>query len=139
HTGLIEIHFADLCALVRGAHTESSFAVAETMGPTRSREILEKLFAHPMLDGGEMLADSEAVLVSLIGGPDLTMAEVNRVMEQVQGHCEHAQVIMGAAIDESFRERLAVTLIAARKDPEQLQALPKPPASAEGLDVQLLN
>ena len=117
HKGLIEIHFADLAALLRDRHAESSFAVAEAMGPTRSREVMDKLLAHPMLDGGQMLGESDAVLVSLIGGPDLTMAEVNRVMEQVNRQCEHAQVIMGAAIDETFSERLAVTLIAARQEP----------------------
>jgi cell division protein FtsZ len=79
---------------------------------------MDKLLAHPMLDGGQMLGESEAVLVSLIGGADLTMAEVNRVMEQLNRQCEHAQVIMGAAIDGSFNERLAVTLIAARKGAE---------------------
>jgi cell division protein FtsZ len=119
HKGLIEIHFADLAALIRDRHVESSFAVAEAMGPTRSREVMDKLLAHPMLDGGHILGESEAVLVSLIGGPDLTMAEVNRVMEQVNRQCEHAQVIMGAAIDEAFNERLTVTLIAARNDPKR--------------------
>ena len=139
HKGLIEIHFADLAALLRDRHAESSFAVAEAMGPTRSREVMDKLLAHPMLDGGQMLGESDAVLVSLIGGPDLTMAEVNRVMEQVNRQCEHAQVIMGAAIDEAFSERLAVTLIAARKNPDARgrgnRALRR---SGEELDQQLL-
>jgi cell division protein FtsZ len=116
HRGLIEIHFSDLCALLRDRHGESSFAAAESMGPARSREVLDKLFGHPMLDGGQMLAESEAVLVSLMGGPDLTMAEVNRVMEQINRHCERAQVIMGAAIDETFAERLAVTVVATRRN-----------------------
>jgi cell division protein FtsZ len=115
HKGLIEIHFSDLAALLRDRHGESCFAVAEAMGPTRSREVMDKLLAHPMLDDGHMLGESDAVLVSLMAGPDLTMAEVNRVMEQVNRHCEHAQVIMGAAMDEAFKERLAVTVIASRK------------------------
>jgi len=59
-------------------------------------------------------------------------------MEQLQRHCEHAQVIMGAAVAESFRERLAVTLIAARKEPERLEEPAKSPAATEGLDTQLL-
>jgi cell division protein FtsZ len=120
--GLIDIHFADLAALLRGRHGESCFAVAEAVGPTRSREVMDKLLAHPMLDAGQMLSESEAVLVSLIGGPDLSMAEVNRVMEQIHRQCEHAQVIMGAAIDETFNERLAVTLIAACKSAEAAHA-----------------
>ncbi len=139
HKGLIEIHFADLAALLRDRHAESSFAVAEAMGPTRSREVMDKLLAHPMLDGGQMLGESEAVLVSLIGGPDLTMAEVNRVMEQVNRQCEHAQVMMGAAIDGAFSERLAVTLIATRRNAEHAPEGTGAATSAEGLDQQLLS
>ena len=114
-TGLIDIHFADLCAVVRGRHAESCFATAEAMGPNRVREAVEKLLAHPMLDDGHTLSDAGAVLVSLVGGPDLTMAEVNRVMEQINQQCEHAEVMLGAAIDDAFKDRLAVTLIATNR------------------------
>jgi cell division protein FtsZ len=113
--GLIEIHYADLCALLRERRGDSSFATAEAAGATRSREVMDKLLAHPMLDGGKTLAESDAVLVSLTGGPDLTMTEVHRVMEHINGKCERAQVVMGATIDEAFRERLAITLIAVRR------------------------
>jgi cell division protein FtsZ len=134
--GLIPIHFTDLCALLRDRHAENFFAVVEAMGPARSREIVDKLLAHPMLDGGQILADSGAVLVSLIGGPDLTMAEVNRVMEQINRHCEHAQVMMGAAIDENFRERIALTLIAARKEFEEPKEESRDSGDGEQLDGQ---
>jgi cell division protein FtsZ len=112
--GLIQIHFNDLCALVRDRHSESSFAFVEASGVGRSREIVEKLLAHPLLDEGRALAESDAVLVSLMGGKDLTMAEVNRVMEQISRHCEHAQIIMGAAVDADMKNKLSVTLIAAK-------------------------
>ena len=121
HKGLLEIHFSDLCSLLRDRHGESSFATAEASGPTRSREVMDKLFAHPMLDGGKTLAESDAILVSLTGGPDLTMSEVHRVMEHINGKCERAQVMMGAAIDEAFRERLAITLIAVRRGESLLE------------------
>jgi cell division protein FtsZ len=139
HSGLIEIHFADLAALLRDGHAESAFAVAEASGPTRSREVMDKLLAHPMLDGGQILAESGAVLVSLLGGPDLTMAEVNRVMEQVNRHCEHAQVIMGAAIDETFRDRLAVTLVASRPNAAPAPDETTARSGTEQLDSQLLS
>jgi cell division protein FtsZ len=112
--GLIQIHFDDLCALVRNRHSESSFAFVEASGAGRSREIVEKLLAHPLLDEGRALAESDVVLVSLMGGKDLTMAEVNRVMEQIGRHCEHAQIIMGAAVDAELKSRLSVTVIAAK-------------------------
>jgi cell division protein FtsZ len=138
HAGLLEIHFADLCALLRGRHTESAFAAAEAMGATRSREVVQKLLAHPLLDGGQVLAESNAVLVSLVAGPDLTMAEINRVMEGLNRKCESAQVIMGAAIDAAFSERLAVTIIAARKSQEQPEREHAARGSAGELDTQLL-
>src|SRR5450432_1956314 len=112
--GLIQIHFDDLCALVRDRHSESVFACVEASGAGRSREVVEKLLAHPLLDEGRALAESDAVLVSLVGGKDLTMAEVNRVMEQISRHCEHAQIIMGAAIDATLKNKLSVTVIAAK-------------------------
>jgi cell division protein FtsZ len=113
--GLIQIHFDDLCALVRNRHSESSFAYVEAAGAGRSREIAEKLLAHPLLDEGRALAESDAVLVSLMGGKDLTMGEVNRVMENISRHCEHAQIIMGAAVDMRMKDRLSVTVIASRR------------------------
>jgi cell division protein FtsZ len=138
HKGLIEIQLNDLCAVVRDRHTESFFATAESAGPARSREVVEKLLAHPMLDSGGLLDESEAVLVSLIGGPDLSMAEVNRVMEEIQRRCEHAEVVMGASLDESFRDRLAVTLIASRKPAEPQEEPSRPAGRSEELDTQLL-
>jgi cell division protein FtsZ len=114
--GLIQIHFDDLCALVRDRHSESAFASVEASGPARSREVVEKLLAHPLLDEGRALAESDALLVSLMGGKDLTMAEVNRVMEQISRHCEYARIIMGAAVDETLKNRLSVTVIAAKQN-----------------------
>lgn len=122
--GLIPIHFNELAALLRGRHTTSCFATAEAAGTTRSRDVIEKLLAHPLLDGGAGLHQADAALVSLLGGPDLTMAEVHRVMEQITEQCPRAQVLMGAAVDESHRERLAVTLVLARPG-----AAPKAPTS----------
>jgi cell division protein FtsZ len=112
--GFININFADLCAVVQGRQAESSFAMAEAMGENRAREVIEKLFAHPLLDGGRVLSEADTVLVSLIGGTDLTMAEVNRVMEQINRQCEQAHVTMGAAMDDSLKQRLTVTIIASQ-------------------------
>jgi len=129
--GLIRIHFDDLCALVRDRHSESVFATVEAIGPARAREVVEKLIAHPLLDEGRALTESGAVLVSLMGGKDLTMAEVNRVMEQINRQCEHAQIIMGAAVDETLKNRLSVTVIASRQNPVPLHLPPVVVSSGE--------
>lgn len=130
--GLIRIHFDDLCALLRDRHSESVFASAEATGPARAREAVEKLISHPLLDEGRALAESGAVLVSLMGGRELTMAEVNRVMEQITRQCERAQIIMGAGVDETLKGRLSVTVIAAKPG---AVVTPEPAKSLESADV----
>ena len=120
--GLIQIHFDDLCSLLRNRHSESSFAFVEAAGPARSRETVEKLLAHPLLDEGRALGEADALLISIMGGKDLTMAEINRVMEQISRHCEKAEVIMGAAIDPAMKSRLSITLIAARNSSGKIAA-----------------
>ena len=114
--GLIQVHYSDLCGLIRDRHAESVFAFVEAAGPGRSREAVEKILAHPLLDDGRALAESDAVLVSLTAGKDLTMAEVNRVMEQIKRQCGRAQIIMGAAMEADFKNRLCVTVIASRQN-----------------------
>ncbi len=116
HTGMINVDFNDLCAVLRGRHEESSLATVEAAGENRAHEVLEKLASHPFLEGGQVLAEADAVLVSLAGGPDLTMAQVNRVMEQINRLCENAHIIMGAGIHEQFAGRLSVTLVASRRN-----------------------
>jgi len=110
------VHFADLCALLRDRHAENAFAFVEATGAGRSREVVENLLSHPLLDEGRALAESSAVLISLTSGKDLSMAEINRVMDQVKRQCGHAQIIMGAAVDPAMDEKLCVTVIAARQD-----------------------
>ena len=123
--GFINLDFADLCAVVRDRHSESSFASAEATGPHRAKEVVEKLLANPLLDGGAALGEADALLVSLMGGPALTMAEVNRVMEQINRQTDNAHLIMGAAIEEALGDRLTVTLVASR----QRAAVGEPPAA----------
>jgi cell division protein FtsZ len=115
--GLINVDFADLCRVVRGRQAESSFATAEAMGENRARELVAQLVGHPLLDNGRLLSEADAVLVSLAGGLDLTLKEVGQVMEQINRTCEGAQVVMGAAVDATFQNRLAVTLVATQRNP----------------------
>lgn len=140
--GFINLDFADLGAVVRNRHSESSFATAEATGAHRAKDVVEKLFANPLLDGGEALSEADALLVSLMGGPSLTMAEVNRVMDQINRQCENAHLIMGAAIEEALGDRLTVTLVASRRpspatvaqpaaDTEKREAAPAPRESSD--------
>jgi cell division protein FtsZ len=113
--GLINVDFADLCSVTRGKHSENSLATAEACDENRAKEVVEKLLKHPLLDGGQALTEAGSVLISIVGGPDLTMADVNRVMEQLNRQSEGAHIIMGAAIEESFAGKISITLVASRR------------------------
>ncbi len=112
--GLINADFADVCAVTRARHAEAALATAEAQGEGRAKDLVEKLLRHPLMDEGRALNDAASVLVSLVGGPDLSLADVNGFMEQINRHCEHAHIILGAAIDEAFASRLAVTVLSSR-------------------------
>ena len=51
------------------------------------------------------------------------MAEINRVIDQVKRQCSHAQIIMGAALDAEMKDRLCVTVIAARQNAAPISVL----------------
>lgn len=128
--GLIHIDFGHLCAVTQGRHAESCLATAEAQGENRAREVTEKILAHPLTEGGTLLAEAAGVLVSIAGGPSLSLGEVNRIMEQINRHCEQAQVTLGAAIDEGLGDRLVVTVVASRNG---APAAPPPRSAASEL------
>jgi cell division protein FtsZ len=134
-TGLINLDFADLCSVTRGRHLASSFATAEAGGEKRGEQVIEKLLAHPLLDGGQVLNESDAVLVSIAGGPDLAMSQVNRIMEPLQRQCENAHLIFGAVIDPAFAGRLSVTLIASGRRPSDAASSPAAAVPAADLSA----
>jgi len=78
------------------------------------------------------------VRVSLAGGRDMTMAEVNRVMEQINRQCENAHIIMGAGIQEAFAGKLSVTLVASRQNgrEERKPGRPGQKEAMEGAEAQ---
>jgi len=131
HRGMIEIHFEELCTLLRERHGESYFATVEATGATRTADVIGKIPTHPLLDGGKALEGAASVLVSILGGPDLSMADLNHVMQDVNARCPKARVIMGAAVDDNFTERLAVTFIATRPRKAAAKAISAKPVETE--------
>ena len=117
--GLINVDFADLCAVTQGKHSESCLVTAQAHGENRSREVMEKVMNHPLMDGGQVLAESSEVLVCIAGGSTLTMSEVTRIMDQINRQCEQAHIILGAAIDQELADQISVTLVACRRSGPQ--------------------
>ena len=111
--GLINLDFADLRTTLGSKHCEGIFSCGEAEGADKARDAVKALMESPLFDGGETLARAEGVLVSILGGPDLTLTDVQRAVEPISRQANRAHVIMGAAIDENYRGKLAVTVIAA--------------------------
>jgi cell division protein FtsZ len=133
--GLLTLDFADLCALTRGRHSENAIAFAQASGEHRVREVWDQLQKHPLLLEGEALAQAESVLVSCVGGPDLTMADINRLMELMSRKAEMADLKLGAVIDPALTGSLRVTVLAAHTRNDSTPAgrvplAPEPPAPA---------
>ncbi len=112
--GLLTAGLADLRAVLSGRHEGSVLAAAEAKGRKRHRELLDQLCAHPFMENGKVLKEADALLVSLVGGLDMSMADVNRVTQHISAHCPDAELVLSAAIEPGFKEKLGITVITAR-------------------------
>lgn len=146
--GIVQIGFANLCAVTQGRHAESCFAVARAQGKNRAAAAAELLVLHPLTDNGALLAEATTVVVSIVAGAGLSMAEVHDVVARVSRAAESAHIVMAAAIDESLGETLCITLIGARGElidgaPSRLAVLvagdaPKVPSVTEVVAAEKL-
>jgi cell division protein FtsZ len=110
---LVPLGFANLCVATQGSHSESCLAIGRGVGENRASAAVAQVIAHPLIDGGALLADATTVLVSIVAGPDFSMSEVHEIMERISRAAESAHIIMGAAIDNDLGEALTITVIAA--------------------------
>ena len=90
--GLIQIHFDDLRALIHDRHSESVFASVETAGVARSREIVEKLLAHPLLDEGRALAEADVDLPAA-GNRHPDVKAPNGELSEIHGESAESRLI----------------------------------------------
>ena len=110
--GLINVDFADLRAALGTKHSDGIFSFGTATGSEKVRDAGKALMENPLLDNGEILGKADAVLISVLGGPDLTLADVQRAVEPISRLASHARITMGAAIEEAHRDRLTITVIA---------------------------
>ena len=110
--GLIHLGFDDLLSALRSHDSRCLFGYGEASGSTRGRDALSQALRNPLMDRGSLLGQAANVLVNIVGGPDLTLAEVQNVMEDLSEHIgERTQLLFGAAVDPKLGGRLGVTLI----------------------------
>lgn len=113
--GVMNVHFADLCSVLRGPNLESAFARVEAEGAGRADDALRQLLAHPLLAEGETLRRAEALLVCFSAGPDLGMHETRAIVSELTRLSGGARVVVGASVDEACGSRLTVTVIASTR------------------------
>jgi cell division protein FtsZ len=111
---LINLDFAD----VRSIMSEAGQALLGIgMGTGEGRAVLaaEKAIASPLLETS--MEGARAILLSVTGGPDLSLIEVSEAAKVV-GEAAHpdANIIFGANVDEDLGEQVWITVVATRFD-----------------------
>ena len=113
--GILHIGFDDLCAALRpasGGAGRCLFGYGEADGDNRAHEALARALRNPLMDRGRMLDESHNVLVNIAGGPDMTLNEVQMLMEDFAKHTgDETQILFGASVDPGLTGRIGVTVI----------------------------
>ena len=109
--GLINVDFADVRTIM-GETGGAVMGVGEGKGENRATEAVKKACSSPLLD--KIVIDgAKGVLVSITGGPDMTLAEINEATTLVyEAADDKANIIFGAVVDESLSDEMRVTIIA---------------------------
>ncbi|MCF1503438.1 cell division protein FtsZ [Afifella sp. H1R] len=119
--GLINLDFADVRSVMREMG-KAMMGTGEASGDKRAVEAAEKAISNPLLDEVSMRG-AQGLLISITGGKDMTLFEVDeaasRVREEVDGD---ANIIFGATFDESLEGVIRVSVVATGIDQEQRQS-----------------
>jgi len=106
--------FDDLQAIVRDTHGVCTFAFGEGSGKEKAEIAGQALMESPMLENGAVLQNTSAIIISLIGGPDLTVSEVEKVISIISNKVPvQTKKLTGVVMDENWRNRLMVMLMVA--------------------------
>jgi cell division protein FtsZ len=130
-TGIMNVDFADLRGLMQGGGRRCSMAHAEGSGPDKARQAVRGILESDLLQSGQRIAQADHMLVSILGGENITLAEVNEIMTSLTSMLrEEADVLMGTAVDSTMQDQLVVTVLVAEGDeksaPGKTQEQPEP-------------
>jgi cell division protein FtsZ len=109
--GLINLDFADVRTIMEGSGTALMGIGFSSGTENRAREAAERALRSPLIDSD--LGSARGILLSIAGGDDLTLLEVNEAAEVIrQTATDDTQIIFGATIDERLTGQVWVTVIA---------------------------
>jgi cell division protein FtsZ len=120
--GLINLDFADVRAVMRGMG-KAMMGTGEASGEDRARHAAEAAIANPLLDDVSMHG-ARGLLISITGGPDLTLYEVDEAASRIREEVDpDANIILGATYDANMNGSIRVSVVATGTDATMVQAL----------------
>ncbi|MGB3302961.1 MAG: cell division protein FtsZ [Gordonia sp. (in: high G+C Gram-positive bacteria)] len=112
--GLINVDFADVKGVMSDAGS-ALMGIGAARGEGRARKAAESAINSPLLEAS--MEGARGVLLSIAGGSDLGLFEINDAASQVQEAAhEDANIIFGTVIDDNLGDEVRVTVIAAGFD-----------------------
>ena len=109
--GLINLDFADVKAVMSGAGS-ALMGIGSARGENRALRAAELAISSPLLEAS--IDGAMGVLLSISGGSDLGLFEVNEACELVQSAVHpNAKFIFGTTIDDALGDEVRITVVAA--------------------------
>jgi cell division protein FtsZ len=108
--GLINLDFADVRTIMKDAGS-ALMGIGYATGENRARDAAERALRSPLIDT-ELVA-ARGILLSIAGGDDLSLYEVNEAAEAVRAAAtDDTNIIFGATIDERLTGQIWITVVA---------------------------
>lgn len=125
--GLINVDFADVRTIMSDAGS-ALMGIGTGIGENRAQAAARSAISSPLLEIS--MDGARGVLFNVVGGPDLTMAEVDEAAKIIASAADpDANIIFGATIDESMHDQIRLTVVATGFDQtkQKLQQFVTPP------------
>lgn len=133
NTGFINLDFADVTAIMKNAGM-AHMGVGRAAGKNKAEEAAKMAISSPLLETS--INGAKGVLVNITGSPDIGLEEVETAANLVrQAAHESANIIFGAAFDETLEDEIRVTVISTGFDEHQ-SAIPGKPFTAAANQIQ---
>ncbi len=109
--GLINLDFADIRS-VMNEMGKAMMGTGEGEGPNRALEAAERAIANPLLDGVSMQG-AKGVIISIIGGEDMKLLEVDEAANHIRELVDpEANIIWGSAFNPDLQGKIRVSVVA---------------------------
>ena len=135
--GLINLDFADVRSVMREMG-KAMMGTGEASGERRATQAAEAAIANPLLDETSMRG-AKGLLISITGGKDLTLFEVDEAATRIREEVDpDANIILGATFEEELEGIIRVSVVATGIDSEaRAEAAPAAAAAADRVAEQL--